>query len=434
MDKLAHIAGYGKEKSELLQLRKMLHEYKDYEACGIRIPRGLVLYGVPGVGKTMMARSIADKGIGFVELRAADCCDDGASDAIRESFCKVKACKPSILLLDELDKIAGGSDYYFMEKNDDVRKTLLQEIDMLTEDDKVLIVATCNDINCLGDALMRSGRFDRQLRIDIPNEKDRKEILTKYLHKLRIRKDVDAMELVRYTAGYTCAEIECIINEAGILAKEDNADALTVNHIRRTINKMAFATNEGTPFTDKEELTKVAVHEAGHALTAIYLAPDTMLNASIMPQGSAGGYLQTSEREGFITTLDKREAEIVIALAGRVAEREVLGMIGLGAGNDLEKATSMVYDLCVHHGAYGYDYMLGAISKYRELIQSDRERYELGKTIAAKLREFDDRAKDIISKNRNVFDAVVNALIDKKVLTRDELLEIQTQTQNKKGV
>lgn len=169
------IAGYEKEKTELLQLRKFLHNVDRYQEMGVRIPRGIILYGEPGVGKTVMARAIADEGIALIEVRAADCCEENTTEKLQTAFEQAKSHSPSVLLLDELDKIAGSSRFYYMEDNDTIHKVLLQELDKLAENDGVLVVATCNNIRSLGDALVRSGRFDRQLSVDVPGEKDRKK-------------------------------------------------------------------------------------------------------------------------------------------------------------------------------------------------------------------------------------------------------------------
>ena len=174
------IVGYEKEKREITSLHDMLQNSNMYRHYGVRIPRGLALYGEPGVGKTVLARSIAGDGINIVELRSADCCEEDAPEAIKSVFEEAKRLIPSVILLDELDKIAGTSTNFFMESNDAVKKTLLQELDALSEEDDILVVATCNDTDVLGDALLRPGRFDRQLHIDLPNEETREQILEEY--------------------------------------------------------------------------------------------------------------------------------------------------------------------------------------------------------------------------------------------------------------
>ena len=165
-DKIEQIAGYENEKLELLNIRKILHNISTYKSKGVRIPKGIILYGEPGVGKTVMAHAIADEAINVVELRAADCCSDDVGAAIRNAFEEAKNAGTTILLLDELDKIAGEEEEGFirLNKNDDVKKILLQELDSLKEEDDVLVVATCNDIVMLGDALIRPGRFDKKIK------------------------------------------------------------------------------------------------------------------------------------------------------------------------------------------------------------------------------------------------------------------------------
>ena len=168
------IAGYEKEVAQLEQLKDFLHNAEKYANCGVHIPKGVLLYGYPGVGKTVMAKSIADEHINIVELRAADCTRDNSEEFIQEAFAKAKEMKPCLLLIDEFDKIAGCRDEFYMEMNDKAMKILLQELDSLKEENDVLVVATCNDIRRLGPALVRSGRFDRIFEIGLPSLEDRK--------------------------------------------------------------------------------------------------------------------------------------------------------------------------------------------------------------------------------------------------------------------
>ena len=284
------IAGYEKEKEELLQLRRFLHNVGEYRKMGVRIPRGLVLYGEPGVGKTVMARAIADEGIALIEVRAADCCEENTAEKLQSAFEKAKTSAPAVLLLDELDKLAGGSRYYFMEDNDNTRKILLQELDKLAENDGVLVVATCNDIRSLGDALVRSGRFDRQLAVVPPFEKDRKKILAQYFGKLKIESELDFGYLARITPGYTGAELECIANETGIAAMEKKKRSICPDDVRKVMNRLAFHGQEEK--NNEKNNHVVAVHEAGHVLAALILTPDCIYGASILAQGGTSGHTQ----------------------------------------------------------------------------------------------------------------------------------------------
>ena len=180
------IIGYEKEQEELRELGEMLVNFEKYRSIGLRIPRGLVLYEEPGVGKTVMARSIAQNGVKTVELRAAECCRDDAEERIHEMFDYAKSHSPCVIILDKLDKIAGMSRAYLIESNTDINKVLLQELDGLDDRAAVLVVATCNNIMCLGDALLRPGRFDRQIVVLRPEEKTRKKIFKYYFSKVSL--------------------------------------------------------------------------------------------------------------------------------------------------------------------------------------------------------------------------------------------------------
>ena len=217
---MGKIVGYEKERKEIAQLREMLKNSARYRKYGIRIPRGIVLYGEPGVGKTALAKSIAADGISLIELRAANCCEEDAVNELKAVFERAKNSAPAVILLDELDKIAGTSESFMMEMNDSIKKALLQELDGLNEDDDVLVAATCNDTDSIGEALLRPGRFDRRLHIEAPDEATRRLIVKEYFDRLKMKNDVDYGYIAKITYGYTGAKIECLANETGILAAE----------------------------------------------------------------------------------------------------------------------------------------------------------------------------------------------------------------------
>lgn len=197
------IAGYEKEVAQLEQLKDFLHNAAKYADCGVHIPKGVLLYGYPGVGKTVMAKSIADENINIIELRAADCTRDNSEEFIQEAFAQAKKMKPCLLLIDEFDKIAGLRDEYYIAMNDKAMKILLQELDSLKDENGVLVVATCNDIRRLGPALVRSGRFDRIFEIGLPSLDDRKKILSLYFDRIRMPKNLDVDYVARVTSGYS---------------------------------------------------------------------------------------------------------------------------------------------------------------------------------------------------------------------------------------
>lgn len=414
------IAGYEKEKTELLQLRKFLHNVDRYQEMGVRIPRGVILYGEPGVGKTVMARAIADEGIALIEVRAADCCEENTAEKLQTAFEQAKSHSPSVLLLDELDKIAGNSRFYYMEDNDAIRKVLLQELDKLAENDGVLVVATCNDIRSLGDALVRSGRFDRQLAIDSPCEKDRKKILTQYFGKLKMKTSFDFGYLARVTPGYTGAELECIANEAGIAAMEKKTQSISLDDARKVMNRLSFHGQEEKNSAKSNRV--IAVHEAGHALVAAVLAPDCVYGASILAQGETSGHTNFICSDGEPVSVQSEENVITVLLAGFVAEREILGKIYLGSSCDLGRAREKIRNLLTRHGAYGYEYLTDAHMRIGPGMESASALVE--QKTAEIMQMLDERAAEILNSQRKRLKKIAEALQKKFVLSREELLAL----------
>ena len=313
------IAGYEKEVAQLEQLKDFLHNAGKYADCGVHIPKGVLLYGYPGVGKTVMAKSIADENINIIELRAADCTRDNSEEFIQEAFAQAKKMKPCLLLIDEFDKIAGLRDEYYIAMNDKAMKILLQELDSLKDENGVLVVATCNDIRRLGPALVRSGRFDRIFEIGLPSLDDRKKILSLYFDRIKMPKNLDVDYVARVTSGYSGAQLECLVNESGILAIERKRSDIDFDCFQTAMNRLAFHGVEGEIKDSEKHL--VAVHEAGHAIVALYLKPDKVSTATIIPQGQSRGHTRMIYDDEICCSENNDGIDdVAIALGGRVAE------------------------------------------------------------------------------------------------------------------
>ena len=425
------IVGYEKEQEEIRQLREMLKNAERYRDYGVRIPRGIVLYGEPGVGKTVLAKSLAADGISLIELRAANCCEDDAVQELKEVFEKAKQATPSVILLDELDKIAGTSDRFMMEMNDSIKKTLLQELDSLSNEDNVLVAATCNDTDSLGSALLRPGRFDRQLHIEAPDEETRKLIIKEYFGRLKVKADLNFDYLARITYGYTGAKIECLANEAGIMAMDKPEPSVDLSDIRVIMNKFAFGSNARKPSDDMTKLRSVAIHEAGHALVALKLAPDCLFGASILPQGESCGHIQFINPDEGVGTVSEIESEVAVLLGGHIAERVVLGEYLTGADSDMRGAVGRIHYLTVTQAAYGYaGATLGTNMRLSETI-SEKLKESVCDTILKKLDDIDSMVEKLISENLELHSKIVKALMEKQTLSRDELIEINNAAEIK---
>lgn len=418
------IVGYEKEKNEIANLQNMLLNSELYRNHGIRIPRGLVLFGEPGVGKTQLAKSIAAEGITMVELRAASCCDSNARKALEEVFCTAKQNQPSVILLDELDKIAGTPEMILLEDNSEVQKMLLQLLDTLTDDDCVLVIATCNDTEILGDALLRPGRFDRKIHVETPDSATRKKILEEYFGRFHIEIDLDFDYVAKLIPGYSGAKIECLANEVGIVAIEKRQTKITLANVLEAMNKLTFYGSEKEPLKTKEEMRKIAVHEAGHAVVALALCPENLYGASILPQGNSNGHICFVNSDTTVRTAKNVENEVTVLLAGHVAEKAVLGEYLLGSDSDLSAAEAKLRFLTYSQGVYGYRCIVGISAKRYDPRIDDATQAVGCKIIEDKFCEFDKKARAIIIGNRMMFDRIVEELIEKQTLTREDLLKI----------
>ncbi len=418
---MRNIVGYEKEKAEIAKIRELLRNVKTYKELGVRIPRGLLLVGEPGVGKTVLARSIAGQGIKLVELHAANCCDEDAAFFVESCFEEAKKKAPAVLLLDEIDKLAGTSRSFFMEDNDKIRKILLRELDALTDNDGILVVATCNDEDCMGSALTRPGRFDRRIRISLPDENTRLRILRSYFRRVRMPKNVDLGEIAGTTKGYSGAMLECLVNEAAIEALSEKRDSITGDDVRKVINRMEFGANESLPYDDKETLHRVAVHETGHTVAAMLLCPESLYGATILPQGDTGGHIRFVSGEEKVLSISEAENELAVLLAGHVAERLMLGEYGLGSSSDIQEASRKLQYLITCEAAYGYVHTLGGMKGPFSDSASESVKCRIAETFEREMNRIDAKTEKLLTENRELFDSVCAALETGQTLDRDEL-------------
>ncbi len=390
------VAGADEEKAELEEIVDFLRSPENYQALGARIPKGVLLVGPPGTGKTLLARAVAgEAGVPFFSISGSDFVEMyvgvGAS-RVRDLFDQAKKNSPSILFIDEIDAVGrhrgagmgGGHD-----EREQTLNQLLIEMDGFGANEGVIIIAATNRPDILDPALLRPGRFDRQLTVGRPDLKGREEILKVHARNKPLAPDVSLKTIAKSTAGFTGADLENLLNEAALLAARRKKKAITMTEIEEATIKCVVGTEKKShKITDKEKKL-TAFHEAGHAVAAYYTeGQDPVHEISIIPRGMAGGYtMQLPENDSNYMSKSDMLGELVVLLGGRVAEALVLGDISTGASNDIERATAIARDMVTR---YGMSEKLGPVS----YTSGDREVF-LGKDYGSMKNYSENIAADI---------------------------------------
>ena len=391
----ADVAGADEEKEELREIVEFLKNPSKYNTLGARIPKGVLLVGPPGTGKTLLARAVAgEAGVPFFSISGSDFVEMfvgvGAS-RVRDLFDKAKKNHPCIIFIDEIDAVGrqrgaglgGGHD-----EREQTLNQLLVEMDGFGANEGVIMIAATNRPDILDPALMRPGRFDRQVMVGYPDIKGREEILRVHAKGKPLAPDVVLSTIAKSTAGFTGADLENLLNEAALLAARKNHRAITMEEIEEATIKVVVGTEKKSRVMSEKEKKLTAYHEAGHAIATYYCkTQDPVHQISIIPRGMAGGYtmhLPTEDRT--YRSRDEMREELVVLLGGRVAEALVLDDISTGASNDIERATKIARAMVTKYGmsdklgpiTYGTDDSnpflgkeMGHISNYSEQTASE---------------------------------------------------------------
>ena len=353
------VAGADEEKAELSEIVDFLKDREKFIEVGARIPKGVLLVGPPGTGKTLLARSVAGVAdVPFLSISGSDFVEMyvgvGAS-RVRDLFAQAKKNAPAILFIDEIDAVGRHRGAGMGGGHDEREQTLNQlivEMDGFGANEGVIIIAATNRPDILDPALLRPGRFDRQITVGYPDVKGREEILKVHARGKSIAPDVDLKVIAQSTAGFTGADLENLLNEAALLTVRNKNKAITMTEIEEATIKVVMGTeNKSKKISDKEKKL-TAYHEAGHAIATHYLeGQDPVHQVSIIPRGMAGGYTMSlpSEDKSYRIKSDMLD-DIVVLLGGRVAEALVLGDISTGASNDIERATNIARDMVTRYG------------------------------------------------------------------------------------
>ena len=433
--KFDDVAGLDEEKNEMIEIVDFLKEPKKFYEMGAKIPRGVLLCGQPGTGKTLIAKAIAGEAkVPFISMSGSEFIEMFAglgASRVRKLFEKAKKVAPCIVFIDEIDAIgsrrASGSGAE--TENNQTLNQLLVEMDGFDTEETIIVLAATNRPEMLDKALLRPGRFDRQITIPAPDLKGREEILNIHAKDKKFAENVSMKDIAGDTAGFTGAELANILNEAAIIATIKEHKAITQNDIEDAVKKVTVGLEKQSRVISERDKRLTAFHEAGHAIVSSQLETQKDIKeVSIIPRGVAGGYTmyKTNEDKYYISKKEMEE-KLIALLGGRAAEKLVLNDISTGASNDIEVATQIAKDMIIK---YGMSDNLGPIS-----INTDKDPYELqllgekfGDAIGAEVKIMLDtayaKAQSILNNNMDKLHAVAQVLIQKEIISAEEFEEI----------
>jgi cell division protease FtsH len=433
------VAGQENAKREVTELVDYLKHPEKYRELGAEIPRGVLLMGPPGTGKTLMARALAgEAGVPFFSISASEFIEVfvGVGAArVRHLFQSARKSAPSIVFIDELDSVGRTRGTGLGGGHDEREQTLnqiLAEMDGFTPHEAVLVVAATNRPDVLDPALLRPGRFDRHVTLDLPDIEDRKAILAVHTRKVPLASDVDLAKIAAGTPGFSGADLKNLINEAAILAARDNQKQVTMAHCDQARDKVMMGT-ERTLAIEPEERHRLAIHEAGHALVAYYLPhADPLYKVSIIPRGRAlGATQQLPEHERHTLPEDYLRDKLSVILAGRAAEKILLGTVSSGADEDIHQCTTIARAMVAR---WGMSEEVGPVDLReseehpflgREIAQprhySEHSAEAVDHAVQQILLEAEQRARAVVEQHRDKLEALIKALEEKETLVQQDI-------------
>lgn len=419
------VAGAEEEKEELKEIVEYLRDPEKFTRLGARVPKGVLMVGPPGTGKTLLARAVAgEAGVPFFSVSGSEFVEMyvGVGAArVRDLFAQAKANAPAIVFIDEIDALARkrATDLYTgNEERETTLNQLLVEMDGFTTEENIILIGATNRADVLDPALMRPGRFDRQVHVGYPDIKAREAILKVHIKEKPLADEVDLSEVAKNTTGFTGADLENLLNEAALLAAKRNKNAIGNDELKEAAVKvMMGAEKRSRKVTDKERRL-TAFHEAGHAVATYYLdTQDPVTEVSIIPRGSAGGYtMSTPQEDKMYMSRNEMLDELVTLLGGRVAEALVIGDISTGASNDLDRATSLAKGMITRYGmdetiglaTYGTNNgFYGTGKEYSETTAT-----AIDEAVKAQLKTAYDRCEAILTEHRDQLDRLAEYLLE----------------------
>lgn len=430
----ADVAGLDEAKEEVMEIVDFLKNPKKYTSLGGKIPKGVLLVGPPGTGKTLLAKAVAgEAGVPFFSISGSDFVEMfvgvGAS-RVRDLFRQAREKAPCIIFIDEIDAIGRARGRGAIQGGNDERENtlnqLLVEMDGFPTDKGVILMAATNRPDILDHALMRPGRFDRQIGIGRPDLKGRAQIFHVHLKNIKVGPDVTPEALAEMTPGFVGADIANVCNEAALIAARRNKKAVDLDDFNYALDKVIGGLEKKNKIISPEEKQIIAYHEAGHAICGWFLEhAHPLVKVTIVPRGLAAlGYAQYLPKEQYITRKEKLLDDICMTLGGRAAESVVFDKISTGAQSDLDHITRLSYDMIIN---YGMNEKVGNVSYYSMLNESymrpfsEQTAHLIDQEVKHMIDEQYDRAKNLLRDKRKELDALAKALLEKEVLKRADL-------------
>ena len=425
------IAGLDEEKQEMIEIVDFLKKPKKFQEMGAKIPRGVLLCGNPGTGKTLIAKAIAgEANVPFISMSGSEFIEMFAglgASRVRKLFEKARKISPCIVFIDEIDAIGSRrtSSNGAESENNQTLNQLLVEMDGFDTEEAIIVLAATNRPEMLDKALLRPGRFDRQITIGLPDLNGREEILKIHAKDKKLDESVNLRSIAEDTAGFTGAELANILNEAAIIATINRNHAITNKDIEDAVKKVTVGIEKHSRVVPEKDKKLTAFHEAGHAIVSRYLETQKEVKeVSIIPRGVAGGYtMYKTNEDKFYVSKQEMQEKLIALLGGRAAEKIALNDISTGASNDIEVATKIATDMVT---VYGMSDIVGPISinlekdPYQMELLGDKFEDAIGAEIKLLIDNAYYQAQKIISEHMDKLELVANTLMKKEIISAEE--------------
>ena len=440
--RFSDVAGCDEEKQEMAEIIDYLKYPKKFENMGARIPKGILLAGHPGTGKTLLAKAVAgEANVPFYSISGSDFVEMfvgvGAS-RVRDMFKTAKETAPCLIFIDEIDAVGRQRGAGFGGGHDEREQTLNQllvEMDGMEENKGVVVIAATNRPDVLDPALLRAGRFDRQITVSLPDRKGREAILRVHARNKHLSEEVDLGALAKRTPGFSGADLENVLNESAILAVRHNETAVTMADVDEAIDRVMMGPAKVSRTYDDKTKKLVAYHESGHAVVGLFMEnAQVVQKVTIIPRGQAGGYnLMTPKEEKMMDTKNDLLASITSFMGGRVAEELFFDDVTTGASNDIERATNIAKDMVTLYGMSDLGpikYNSGSENVFlgRDYNQpnnvSGQVAFEIDQEVRKIVNQCHDTAKEIISSHKKELESIAAALMEYETLTSEQIQRV----------